>query len=187
MKILVTYALEEEKEHFHIPDCSVVACCTGVGKVSTAIGTYAAIQKEHPDLVLNIGTAGTLSHQVGDIFICSRFLDRDLVKISNLGVNSYLDFTAELRDLAVMKDYRTDYLVSTGDTFQTSQEEGGVECDVFDMESYAAAQVCKTLGVPYCAVKYVTDVIGRNSIKHWEEKLQDARTELSMFVSGLRF
>ncbi|MFA7043457.1 MAG: nucleosidase [Bacteroidales bacterium] len=185
MKILVTYALEAEKGNIRIPGCTLVFYCTGIGKVSTAINTYEALLNEKPDLVMNIGTAGTLSHQVGEILICSHFFDRDLVKISNLGVNCHLNFEQELDSLGLFKDCQTRYVVSTGDTFQTSQEESGTEGDVFDMESYAAAQTCKKLGFPYVSVKYVTDVIGQNSIKHWEDKLQEAREGLIRFLYGL--
>jgi len=182
MKILITYALEDERGNIQIPECDITFCCTGIGKVSTAIYTYEALLNVKPDLVLNIGTAGTLNHQVGDILLCSRFFDRDLVKISDFGVNCRLDFVEEIQSLGIFKGLMTDHLVSTGDTFQTNQDESGTEGDVFDMESYAGAQVCKKLGVPYISVKYVTDVIGQNSLKHWEEKLEEAKEGLAEFV-----
>lgn len=185
MKILITYALEAERGNIQISNSTLMFCCTGIGKVSTAINTYEALLNETPDLVLNIGTAGTLSHQVGDIVICSGFFDRDLVKISDFGVNCRLNFSDELGALGVFNDSLINNVVSTGDTFQTNQEESGAEGDVFDMEAYAGAQVCKKLGVPYVSVKYVTDVVGQNSIKHWEEKLQDAREGLAAFLKSL--
>ena len=187
MKILVTYALEAERGNIHIPDCSVTFCCSGIGKVSTAIHLYEALLTEKPDLVLNIGTAGTLRHQVGEIVICSGFFDRDLVKISDFGVNCRLNFAGELAALDIFKNHQINHVVSTGDTFQTEQPESSAEGDVFDMEAYSGAQVCKKLGLPYVSVKYVTDVIGQNSIKHWEDKLHEAREGLADFLSGLRF
>ena len=187
MKILVTYALEDERGNIEIPGCSLKFCCTGVGKVSTAINTYEALLKEKPDLVLNIGTAGTLSHQVGDIILCSSFLDRDMEKISSFGVNFMLNFSEELNASGFFKDYPKNGVVSTGDTFLISQEESGAEADVFDMEAFAAAMVCKKLEVPYLSVKFVTDIIGQNSIRHWEEKLQEAREGLAIFLEKLHF
>ena len=35
------------------------------------------------------------------------------------------------------------------------------------------------------AVKYVTDIIGQNSVKHWEDKLADARKGLGEFFEKL--
>jgi adenosylhomocysteine nucleosidase len=34
---------------------------------------------------------------------------------------------------------------------------------------------------PFISVKYITDVIGQNSLKVWEDKLSDARQGLSRF------
>jgi len=185
MKILITYALEQERGSIQIPGCSVTFCCTGIGKVSTAINTFEALLLEKPDLVLNVGTSGTLKHRVGDIVICSTFIDRDLEKIAEFGVNYQLDFTEEVRSKRILNEFTFEKVVSTGDTFQTDEATVGVQADVFDMEAYAGAQVCKKLGVPYLSVKYVTDVIGQNSIKHWEEKLQDARESLACFLNTL--
>lgn len=68
---------------------------------------------------------------------------------------------------------------NTGDTFLT--ELSDVKGDVVDMEAYAQAWVCRTKNTPFIAVKYVTDIIGQNSVKHWEDKLADARKGLGAF------
>jgi adenosylhomocysteine nucleosidase len=39
--------------------------------------------------------------------------------------------------------------------------------------------------IPFISVKYVTDKIGENSIKHWEDKLADAREGLNSFLNNL--
>ena len=187
MKLLITYALEEEKGPVQIPDCIVSYCCTGVGKVSTAINTYEALLNEKPDLVMNIGTAGTLHHQVGEIVVCSNFFDRDLEKIAHLGVPFSIRFSEALLRAGVPENLQSSGTVSTGDTFLTDLSESGSHADVFDMEAFAAAQVCRKLDIPFISVKYVTDVIGQNSIKHWEDKLEDARKELAEFLNALRF
>jgi adenosylhomocysteine nucleosidase len=185
-KILITYALEEEKGKIQIPNCAVSFCCTGIGKVSTAIHVYKAVLKEKPDLAINIGSGGSLNWQIGDILICSSFIDRDLAKISFLGVTCLLDFKAELKAAGILKNHELNATVSTGDTFLTGKNESGADGDVFDMEAYAGAQVCKDFGIPYISIKYVTDIIGQNSIKHWEDKLLEARENLAAFIRTLR-
>ena len=52
------------------------------------------------------------------------------------------------------------------------------------MEAYAQAQVCQIKSIPFISVKYITDRIGENSIKHWEDKLADARVGLSNFLNN---
>ena len=44
-----------------------------------------------PDFVLNLGTAGSVKHSVGDILVCCNFLDRDLVKINHPEITSKLE------------------------------------------------------------------------------------------------
>ena len=39
--------------------------------------------------------------------------------------------------------------------------------------------------VPFIAVKYVTDIIGQNSVKHREDKLADARKGLGEFFEQI--
>jgi len=185
VKILITYALEAEKGAIQISGHTLAFCQIGLGKVSAALHTYEAILREKPDLVLNIGSAGTLHHQVGEIVACVRFLDRDLEKIAHLGVPCRLDFSDEIA--ALFPNVVASGLVSTGDTFQTDHTETGSHADVFDMEAYAGAQACKKLGLPFLSIKYVTDIIGQNSLKHWEDKLQDAREGLAEFLKKYAF
>lgn len=72
-----------------------------------------------------------------------------------------------------------DFYVNTGDDFVTAHAD--IQGDVVDMEGFAEALVCCKMGVPLIAVKYVTDVIGCNSVKLWEDKLCDARKEIKAF------
>ena len=68
---------------------------------------------------------------------------------------------------------------NTGDSFIT--EGNDIEGDVIDMESYAEADVCREMGIPFVSVKYVTDIVGQNSSQEWFAKLADAREGLSAF------
>lgn len=185
MKILITYALEAERGSWQIPGHELFFCKTGVGKVSAALHTYEKALALKPGLVLTVGTAGTLHHQVGDIVVADHFVDRDLEKIAHLGVPFQLNFSDELAAFSFTQ--AVDGTVSTGDTFQENADDSaaGERADVFDMEAFGGAQACKMLGVPFVAVKYITDVIGQNSIKHWEEKLEDARKGLEGFLKIL--
>lgn len=185
MKILITYALEAERGDWQLPGHELFFCRTGVGKVAAALNTYEKALELKPDLVMAVGTAGTLHHRVGDMVVANRFVDRDLEKIAHLGVPFQLDFSEELAVFDFKQDVSA--IVSTGDTFQENADDSaeGEHADVFDMEAFGSAQACKQLGVPFVAVKFITDVIGQNSIKHWEEKLEDARKGTEAFLMTL--
>ena len=183
-KILVTYAVQGEFSEIKWEDAQVYYIRTGIGKVKSAYYLTEVLSQFQPDLVLNMGTAGTVNHKVGDIFVCQKFIDRDMHKLEGLG----LDFELATSELLEEKGYCQNWkglkgVCNTGDSFMT--EVSDFEGDVVDMEAYAQAFVCNAKKIPFISVKYVTDIIGQNSVKHWEDKLVDARNGLSHFFNVL--
>jgi adenosylhomocysteine nucleosidase len=86
-KVLVTYATREELVRIDWEDVQTAYLLTGVGKMKSAYYLSDAIDKMQPDCVINIGTAGTVRHNVGDIFVCRSFIDRDMQKLKDFGVS----------------------------------------------------------------------------------------------------
>ena len=187
MKILIVYAIPQEKIEVNIPNAEVIYVETGMGKVNAAKKTMRAICEYHPDMVINIGSAGTLNHKVGDIFVCNHFIDRDLRKVTIDGVISEIDSGRDAinRVFTVQQLMECAHLYgtcNTGDSFITQGND--IEGDVIDMESFAMADVCREMEVPFFAVKYVTDVVGQNSSEEWFAKLADARAGLKHFFDN---
>jgi len=187
VKVLFTYALDAEKGDIDISGADIAFCCTGIGKVRSALAVYEAIIKEKPDLVINIGSSGSVNHEVGDIILCSRFIDRDLAKVAICGIESELDFYDEISGFAFLKGLSLNNSVSTGDSFVTEHENVGSVTDVIDMEAYGIAQACRMCNMPFLSIKYVTDRIGRNSVKAWSEKLLDACNGLAVYINSIDF
>lgn len=180
LKIILTHAVDDERITLDIPGAGIRTVRTGIGKVKACMRLGDAVHREHPDLVLNIGTAGTLKHHVGDIFVCREFIDRDFQKIGIPGLDYRIDTTSLCGDLPTLLHPDSTGVCNTGDSFLT--EATDLEGDVFDMEAYAQALLCREKGIPFVSVKYVTDVIGQNSVKHWEDKLEEARNGLKEFL-----
>lgn len=186
MRILVTYAVQGEftEVKFHglireNEEVEVGYLRTGMGKVKSTLYLTDIINHANPDLVINMGTAGTLKHKVGDIIVCRQFVDRDMQKLASLGLESFIDSSELLEKKGYCLNWEGEGVCNTGDSFLT--ELTHVEGDVVDMEAYAQAMVCKSKNVPFISVKYVTDIIGQNSLQHWEDKLSDARKALGKF------
>ena len=178
--IFVTYAVQGEYIPLQSPGTDIVFIQTGIGKTKSAMLLTKNICERKPDLVLNIGTAGAVQHNVGDILVVNRFIDRDF-EIANLpGVTFEIDGMELLNNNADLKNWVSKYeklgTCSTGDTFVT--EISDFQADVVDMEAFAQAFVCKEFGVPFLSVKFVSDVIGKNSVAEWESKLEVAREGL---------
>lgn len=189
MRILVTYAVQGEFTELKFPgmigedEVQIGYLRTGVGKVKSTYHLSEALRSVQPDLVINVGTAGAIHHQVGDIFVCRRFIDRDMQKLVDFGLEYEIDSAELLAQRGYCLHWQGEGVCNTGDTFLT--ELSDVKGDVVDMEAYAQAFVCRAKNVPFISVKYVTDIIGQNSVKHWEDKLADARKGLGEFFETI--
>lgn len=179
--ILVTYAVKEEFIELNESNNNIIYIQTGVGKTKSAFYLTKKIIEEKPDFVLNIGTAGTILHNIGDVFIATHFIDRDYEVIKLPGIEYEIEGKRLIKDNVKLQNWIYTYhksgVCSTGDTFVT--EVSTLSGDFVDMEAFTQAYVCRELGLPFLSVKYITDVIGENSVEHWENKLADARIALS--------
>lgn len=185
MKILLAHALQEECGNISLEGHDCCFCTTGIGKVQAALAIEQALLENKPELVINLGSAGALHHQVGDILLCSRFIDRDMKKVAIPGVCDELDFTAALASSGWFVGQIFDHTVSTGDSFVLSESDVDPSVDVVDMEAFAIASACHRHGVPFLSVKYVTDIVGQNSVEAWTEKLAHAKQGLEAFMNAL--
>ncbi|NDV65905.1 nucleosidase [Bacteroides sp. 224] len=182
--ILISYAVKEEFSPLHTEKLNIQYVLTGIGKARSAMKLTEAIIKYQPDVVINVGTAGTITHQVGNIFTCLRFVDRDYQQTKLPGIEYEIDHSELFKKDSSLDSWLRNHdrtgICSTGDTFVT--EAASFQEDVVDMEAYAQALVCKEFNTPFFSVKYVTDIIGQNSVKHWEDKLSDAQRALTAWV-----
>ena len=185
MKILIAYALREERIPLSVKGVRLAEVITGIGKTQAAASLAFAIAEHRPDAVLNIGTVGSYRHEVGDILVSRSFVDRDMQRLPIEGVSKQLDmsnqsFWEELPSVVEGGESTAPMCINTGDNFVLTPEED-LGCDAVDMESFALAWVCRKAGLPFLAVKYVTDKLGQNSVEAWAEKLKHARRDLQAY------
>lgn len=181
-KILITSAIREEIVELQWKDFEIGHLRTGIGKMKSAYYLTQAIHNIHPDMVINIGTAGTIDHHIGDIFVCRHFIDRDYAKLADYGLDYEITMTGNDNNITLPKCmYLNNGTCNTGDTFVTSKE--NISGDITDMEAYAQAFVCQSQQIPFIAVKCVTDIIGQNSIESWQEKITEAVERLQLFLN----
>jgi len=181
--IFVTYAVKEEFIPLEIEGCNVVHIYTGVGKTKSAHVLTKKLCLLKPDLVLNIGTAGSLQHNIGDVFIANLFVDRDYEAVKLPGIDYEINGLELLNSIPQLKgkvlEYEKTGVCNTGDTFVTNPIT--VYGDIIEMEAFAQAYVCKEFDVAFLSIKYITDIIGENSVELWESKLDDARKKLLLW------
>ena len=182
-KVLLAFALQEEVVPVELPGCETVTCLTGISKPYAAARLARAVVEHRPDVIINVGSAGTQKWGVGDILVCTHFVDRDLARQGFSSVSARLSvehpFAGKLLSVVGGAVTETEFVLNTGDDFVTAADV--IEGDVIDMEGFADALVAQEFGVPFVAVKYVTDVVGQNSMQVWEERLAGAREGLEKF------
>ena len=187
MKILTVYALRAEAVALDTVASphQFIEIYTGIGKTQAAASLAFALRSFSPDAVLNVGTAGTSRHHIGDILVARHFVDRDLQKLPLDCVSKTIDVTditfgERLPSVVQGQETFDPMSVSTGDSFVMSADED-LGCDAVDMESFALAWVCKQERVPFLSVKYITDILGQNSVQAWADKLGNARRDLQAY------
>lgn len=184
---LIAAALENGKTErvggveFHVGSLwghEAVLCVCGAGKVNAALCTQAMIQRYHPEAVLNLGVAGSLSDKVsiGDVVVGTYAVQHDM-DTSPLGdppgyisginlIRLPLDGLMQdrlLRALFALKDIKGVLGgIATGDQFLHSAEHRVKVREQFDalcceMEGGAVAHVCHVNGVPCAIVRAISD------------------------------
>lgn len=152
---------------------------TGVGKVNAAIALTRRLEaRRHAGdraiTVVNFGTAGSARIPARTLVACRRFVDRDM-DVAALGfapgetpfdpLPPALEFPAYFPELP-------EATCGSGDSFATLSH--GPACDVVDMEAYALAKACRTLGAQFACAKYVSDGADEHAAKHWKENVAGA-------------
>ncbi len=142
---------------------------TGVGKLNAAIRLYEALLFYKPDLVVNYGTAGAVSHKHGLLKV-DTFVQRDM-DVRGLGVpRGVTPFEADEK-LPEAKGV----VLASGDSFVTDSElhlEGlDIPIDLIDMEGYALYKVCAHHDTAFDCYKYVTDSTDENASDDWVENV----------------
>ena len=183
---------------------TVFAFYSGVGKVSMAynIGLFNSIIK--PDLIINIGVAGSISDQVkgSDLLVATKtcFYDVDLTKVGYkkgqiLDDVLYYDCCGPLLDF-IKNNYNNEHikygLIITGDRFVTSdliddnwyqEYDNPVACD---MESAVVGQISHISDIDYLIVRSISDD-AKNSTddSDYYEHVEKACIDSASFVKTL--
>ena len=166
--ILIVCALEMETQG-QLNDYNVIY--TGVGKVNAAISLTENITPRRPiKRVINFGTAGSRSLPIGELVECTQFVQRDMDKTA-LGFKK--GETAFEDNVPMVIGCEHGMVCGTGDNFVQDINKELDIIDVFDMEAYALAKVCRRYNIPFTSYKYITDNANEKSAKDWESNLAD--------------
>ena len=177
--ILITFALEMES-------CGLFdthrVIHTGVGKTQASYALTKALHEKRPDMVINLGSAGSAVHKAGSVVCCTGFVQRDM-DVTPLGVEQFV--TPFLPHPAVFKYGRAvpglpEVICGTGDSFEVAHT--GEIYDIVDMEAYSHALICANESIPFACLKYISDGADGAAADDWKKALENGAKELNIIL-----
>lgn len=156
----------------------------GIGKVNAAYHLTKRIHESRPDLIINLGSAGSSSFKRGEVVCITRFVQRDM-DVRPLGYKQYetpfmpfgsgLDYGLKLLGLP-------EGTCGTGDNFELAH--ATEVYNVVDMEAFALAQVAWEEQIPFLCLKYISDGADGQAAEHWEEMVHQAAAAFKTIVDA---
>lgn len=180
---------------FKIGGTELCAMLCGIGKVNAAAAA-AHMVDTGCDIILNYGLSGGVSGiRRGELCLCSEFLEHDF-DLTTIGYKpcekpgqSYI-YKSDKRLNSLIKSLLPEIkegVAVTGDCFVCDEglrdflkEEFGAMC--CDMETAAIAYVCEYAGVPFAAVRRVSDDAGESAVDNYRDMNTSRETVLSDFI-----
>ena len=147
---------------------------TGIGKVLAAYGLTKAIQTNRPQLIINLGSAGSDTFKKGTVVCCTQFIQRDM-DVRGLGYQQYetpLSGLPLLLEYGLAMDGLPQGICGTGDDFEMSH--AAKEYNVVDMEAYSLALVAMKENIPFLCLKYISDGADDNAAEDWTVQVHNA-------------
>ena len=189
----VVYTLGKKK------GADVVMAVSGAGKVFAAICTQAMIDNFHPEVILNVGVAGSLSTDlsIGDIVMAEQLVQHDMdvtalgLKKGQLYGSDYRFFPANSKVIDLIKEclelvnlerekegkkalHAIKGTVASGDVFVA---DSGLKKSIVDefqavaceMEGAAIAQVCCVNEIRFGVIRAISDSANEDSTMDYGE------------------
>lgn len=140
---------------------------TGIGKVNAAYELTKAIHQNKPDLIVNLGSAGSSQFSKGDVVCCTQFVQRDM-DVRGLGYELYetpFSGVPSIFEYGLPMESLPAGICGTGDNFEMGHSE--TKYDVVDMEAFALATIAMKEEIPFLCLKYISDGADDNAADDW--------------------
>lgn len=172
---LFVFALASEAAE-EFDDCNKLVC--GIGKVNAAYELSRSLRERRPELIINIGSAGSNVFERGTVVCCTKFIQRDM-DVRGLGYQLYeTPFSTEpiVLEYGLCAQGLPQGICGTGDNFEMSH--AAKVYDVVDMEAFALAHVAKKENIPFLCLKYISDGADGGAADDWTVEVHRAAEAL---------
>jgi adenosylhomocysteine nucleosidase len=180
--VLLVFALESEAGKA-FDDYNTLF--VGIGKVSASYHLTKTILAHKPDLIINLGTAGSTKFDRGSVVNCSQFIQRDM-DVRALG---FQKFETPFSDDPVVLDYGVSIehlpkgVCGSGDQFEV--EHRNPEYNVIDMEAFALAKISASESIDFLCFKYISDGADGSAADDWTVEVKKAAVALRKVLDSL--
>lgn len=145
---------------------------TGIGKINTCFKLIEAINNYKPEIIVNLGSAGSLDKNISGVVEVAEVIERDFNAFP-LCDRGRIPFENNSNRY---KSGYTGVICGSGDSFVHEfdpwLEQNQVS--VVDMELIAIARICHKFGIPWRSLKYISDYVGINKNNEWHEGVKKA-------------
>ena len=182
---------------------AVVAVC-GIGKVFAAVCAQTMILKYNPDVIINVGVAGTLTDKlsIADIAVASDVVQHDMDTsplgdpvglVSGINV---IKFPADINTVEKIEKSidnlginRTRGTIASGDQFMSDKDKKQKIVDNFDaiaceMEGASIGHVCYINGVDFAVIRSISDSADDSAFMDYPEFVKKAAANSSAVIDG---
>ena len=157
--ILILVALEEELDQ-SLVDFPIFY--TGVGLCNAAIHATVAIQQYEPQIVVNYGSAGSISDVSGLVSVAS-VCQRD----ANCEPLRPRGFMLK-ENMLYLNSGQPGIRCGSGNGFVTKPDKWTKRhCDIVDMELWSIAKACAHFNVPWISMKWISDQANSKAGDDW--------------------
>ena len=152
----------------------------GVGKVNATYYLMKALHEHQPDVVINLGTAGSTTFNRGEVVCCNQFIQRDM-EVMALGFQKFetpFENSSIILNHGIELEYLPIGICGSGDQFE--MEHNNHEYNVIDMEAFALAKVCQLEQIDFLCLKYISDGADGNAVDDWTTEVKRAAKALKV-------
>jgi adenosylhomocysteine nucleosidase len=178
---------------------------SGIGKVAASMVTTLLISYYNPDIIINIGSAGSISSllKIKDIIIPNKtsYYDVD-VRMFNYSIGQipkyprFFFVNAELLVIAKQCIHKLNYkfksgLIVTGDSFVHKKHillsiiKHFPSAIAIDMESTAIAQVCYNFKKPILIIRAISDFANKDAVFSFKKNIEQASHHATIIVEEI--
>ncbi len=167
---LFVFALEAEATAFD----GMNKLITGIGKVNAAFELARAIRIRRPQLIVNLGSAGSACFRQGEVVCCTGFVQRDM-DVRGLGYALYetpFSGIPAILEYGLKMEGLPEGICGTGDNFEMNHATTAYH--VVDMEAYPLAMVAMKEEIPFLCLKYISDGADGSAAEDWPVQIHKA-------------